>query len=316
MTNLQLYADVTDYYKPGPGLLAAINTALYLKRPLLLAGEPGTGKTECAAFVARQLHKLYGQTFAADKALRFNVKSVSQSGDLFYTYDAVAHFGDKTGKEKEAFISLNALGTALLATHPKDVRWAKLNNYESTVLPRNPPSGSVVLIDEIDKAPRDFPNDLLAELEKPPFQFSIKELPDADVVQDSTFPVVVIITSNNEKALPDAFLRRCIFYYINFPKKDELLSIVKSHLSIENEHLEKAVDRFLDIRRTGNMAKRPATSELIDWIACLQHKSLISNSLADWKRADPAYKAALLTTLGIIAKSKQDTETISQTIAG
>src|SRR5690349_21804861 len=133
---IQISQPADDYYKPSPELLAAINTALFLKRPLLLSGEPGTGKTECANFIARQLQKLYPDKFNSAKALRFNTKSVSQSTDLFYNYDAVAHFGDKTGQSKECFVSFNSLGVAILATHPPQLVWEKFCNYKSEVLDR------------------------------------------------------------------------------------------------------------------------------------------------------------------------------------
>jgi MoxR-like ATPase len=312
--DIQIADTAEDYYLPSPGLLAAINTALFLKRPLLLSGEPGTGKTECANFVARQLKRIHADRFNSSKALRFNTKSVSQSTDLFYSYDAVAHFGDKTGKSKEAFISFNSLGVAILATQRVKPEWENFTNYASDVLQRKPPFGSVVLIDEIDKAPRDFPNDLLAELEKPPFKFSIKELVDFEVSQDPDFPIVIIITSNNEKGLPDAFLRRCVFHYIKFPE-DDLLKIVTSNLKMENKHIGTAIQRFLELRRN-NIAKKPATSELIDWIACLQQKNLLNENLLSWKAADKEYKQKVLDTLGVLAKSKVDFETLSQTIAG
>jgi MoxR-like ATPase len=311
---IQLSQTVNDYYKPSPELLAAINTALFLKRPLLLSGEPGTGKTECANFIARQLKLLYPDKFMSTTALRFNTKSVSQSTDLFYSYDAVAHFGDKTDKSKESFISFNSLGVAILATHQPKPEWEKFSNYKTEVLNRKPSFGSVVLIDEIDKAPRDFPNDLLSELEKPPFKFGVKELVDFEVAQSPELPIFIIITSNNEKGLPDAFLRRCVFHYIKFPE-DDLLRIVKSNLGLENEYIGAAITRFLELRKN-NITKRPATSELIDWIACLQHRELLNEKLNGWKQADAEYKQKIIETLGILAKSKVDFETLSQTIAG
>jgi MoxR-like ATPase len=310
---IQLPRTVEDSYIPSPELLAAINTALFLKRPLLISGEPGTGKTECAAFLARQLHRLYPDKFALPTAMRFNTKSVSQSSDLFYQYDAVAHFGDKENKPKEAFVSLNALGTAILATHPQKQEWTSFNNYSTDVIRRQPPTGSVVLIDEIDKAPRDFPNDLLSELEKPPFKFSVRELVHANFVQNPEYPILVIITSNNEKGLPDAFLRRCVFHFIRFPE-ESLLSIVTANLKAENQYIETAIARFLELRKS-NISKKPATSELIDWIACLQHKDLLNEKLTQWKEAEPEYREQVKTTLGILAKSKPDYDTISQTLA-
>lgn len=302
-----------DRYKPSKELLAAINTALFLQRPLLLSGDPGTGKTECADFIARQLNAYYRNLFINTTALRFDTKSTSQSSDLFYSYDAVSHFGDKTGRPKESFISFNAVGKALLASNQPDSSFGQFNNYNSIQFNNNRPVGSVVLIDEIDKAPRDFPNDLLSELEKPPFKFSIKELPGFTVQQDLNYPVVIIVTSNSEKGLPDAFLRRCVFHHISFPDDTQLLDIVRSNLGTESIYFETAIQRFSEIREK-NIQKKPATSELIDWIARLQKKELLNDNLHDWRTATPEYKEAVIETLGIITKSKADFETISKEI--
>jgi len=312
---IQLLRSLADEYKPSAELLAAINTALFLKRPLLLSGDPGTGKTECANFVARQLHFLYPYTFLSPKALRFDTKSGSQSSDLFYSYDAVSHFGDKTNRPKESFISFNSFGIALLGTSNFDASLKRFMNYEKEVFNKPSCFGSVVLIDEIDKAPRDFPNDLLAELERPPFKFSIKELPDFTVEQDTRFPVFTIITSNNEKGLPDAFLRRCVFHHISFPNNKELLDIVKSNLKTQNEHFETVIERFTELRNK-NLVKKPATAELIDWIACLQQKRLLNSNMTNWKGADDEYKTKLVETLGIITKSQVDFDTVRKEILG
>jgi MoxR-like ATPase len=312
---LQILRSLNDVYKPSDELLAAVNTALFLKRPLLLSGDPGTGKTECADFVARQLNALYPYVFSSNKALRFDTKSGSQSTDLFYSYDAVSHFGDKSNTPKESFISFNAFGVALLGTNSFDSRMKRFVNYEKEVFVKNGPFGSVVLIDEIDKAPRDFPNDLLAELEKPPFKFNIKELPGFSVEQDTRYPVFTIITSNNEKGLPDAFLRRCVFHHISFPTTKELLEIVKANLQTEHPHFESAIEKFAELRQK-NLAKKPATSELIDWIACLQEKHLLNSNMENWKGADALYKTKLVETLGIITKSGADFETVRKEIIG
>jgi MoxR-like ATPase len=312
---IQLPTHNADVYMPSRELLAAINTALFLQRPLLLSGDPGTGKTECANFVARRLSFLYPFLFNSARVLRFDTKSGSQSSDLFYSYDAVSHFGDKTNKTKESFITFNSLGIALLGTHPASFEMNRFSNYESEVYNKKTPFGSVVLIDEIDKAPRDFPNDLLAELEHPPFKFSIKELPGFTVEQDTHYPVFIIITSNNEKGLPDAFLRRCVFHHISFPDPKELIEIVKSNLKTNNAHLESVIERFTELRQK-NLSKKPATSELIDWIACLQQKNLLNSNMANWKHADDEYKKKLIETLGIITKSKSDFETVSKAISG
>ena len=313
---MQIQQNSNDYYKPSDELLAAINTALFLRRPLLLSGDPGTGKTECADFIARQLRSSFPDKFNADKALRFNTKSISQSTDLFYSYDAVAHFGDKDCKPKESFISFNSLGIALLATKEANKEWNKFSNYEKEVVNKYSGYGSVVLIDEIDKAPRDFPNDLLAELEKPPFKFGIKEITGFEVVQNTDKPVVIIITSNSEKGLPDAFLRRCVFHHINFPDAETLKNIVKAKLNGENPHFESAIAMFLDIRSQKNINKQPATSELIDWIACLKERELLNSNLQNWKTADKNYRAKIAGTLGIIAKTRTDFETLKKEIEG
>lgn len=312
---IQITNTNADVYQPGRELFAAINTAMFLQRPLLLSGDPGTGKTECANFVARRLHFLYPFLFTSPRALRFDTKSGSQSSDLFYSYDAVSHFGDKTNKPKESFISFNSLGIALLGTNVPRPEYKGFSNYEKEVLNKNPAFGSLVLIDEIDKAPRDFPNDLLAELEKPPFKFSIRELPDFKVEQDTKFPVFIIITSNNEKGLPDAFLRRCVYHHINFPGTKELLDIVKLNLKTDSPYIESVIDRFTELRQK-NLVKKPATSELIEWIACLQYKNLLNSDMNDWKNADAEFKQKLIETLGIITKSKTDFETISKDISG
>lgn len=247
--------------------------------------------------------------FKYPKALRFNTKSASQFGDLFYYYDAVAHFGDRSGKKKEAFISFNTLGLALMATNEIKTEWEEFKNYRSDVLVNKPPFSSVVLIDEIDKAPRDFPNDLLAELEKPPFKFNIRELDDFEVSQNEGKEIFIVITTNNEKGLPDAFLRRCVFHHIDFPDKENLLTIVKANLKQDNKNFETAIDTFWELRNK-NLVKKPATSELIDWIACLQDNKLLNDKLSNWRNAESDYKKKIKESFCILAKSKNDFETL------
>lgn len=313
---LQINEIVEDFYKPSNELLAALNTALFLQRPLLLSGDPGTGKTEFGDFVARQLKHAYPGKFNTATAMRFNTKSVSQSTDLFYNYDAVAHFGDKENKHKESFISFSSLGVAILATQDVNKDYYGFRNYESDVVKGNAGFGSVVLIDEMDKAPRDFPNDLLAELEKPPFKFNVKELTGFEISQNTEKPVVIIITTNNEKGLPDAFLRRCVFHHINFPRPETLLNIVNTKLNSENPFFSDAINMFMEFRNKKNINKPPATSELIDWIRCLKEKNLLNKSLKDWKNETSEYRKKIEDTLGIIAKNNSDYETLRKDIGG
>ena len=303
-----------DSYIASKDLLAAINTALFLKRPLLISGEPGTGKTECADFVARQLRIAYPDKFKSETALRFNTKSVSQSTDLFYQYDAVGHFGDQGNGLKQSFISFNSLGKAVLRTHDSQEEWASFQNYQTEVANGNEGFGSVVLIDEIDKAPRDFPNDLLAELEKPPFKFNIKELNHLEFKQHDEMPIIVIITSNSEKGLPDAFLRRCVFHHISFPEPNLLLEIVKAKLHSNNPVFADAIHLFNRFRSLTNIGKPPATSELIDWISCLIEENLLDEELQELPTASAEYRKKLKDTLGVIAKNKADFEILNHEI--
>ena len=310
----QLTRPTNESYIPSDDLLSAINTALLLNKPLLLTGEPGTGKTECADFIARQLKRQFPESFHREEALRFNTKSVSVYNDLNYNYDAVEHFNHKGELPKESFISLRSMGMALMGSHPENPDWYTFKNYKKDVVSRGCGYGSVVLIDEIDKAPRDFPNDILAELEKPPFKFRIKELDELEIVQNPEKPVVVIISSNNEKGLPDAFLRRCVFHYIDFPSNEKLLDIVKSNLAADNPFYSDAINLFVEIRNLRELNKKPATSELIDWIACLVSKELMTSDLKDLKNASPEYLRKLEETLGVIAKSKYDSNSIKRKI--
>lgn len=244
-------------YLPDPGLLAAGNVALTLQIPLLLTGEPGCGKTEFASAVAGWM---------GHRPLACHVHSDSRSRDLLYRYDAERRFGDAQhgGPETRAragdarhYVELRGLGLALMS-----------------------PVQRVVLIDEIDKAPRDLPNDLLRELDE--FRFTIGELDEHMVGEvrwqgvplrrDMEPPAgaprpLVIITSNVERQLPDPFLRRCAFYHIRFPGTARLLDIVKSRFPGEDpSFLERAVQVFEAMRAVPHLNKKPATSELIHWV--------------------------------------------------
>jgi MoxR-like ATPase len=247
---------------------------------LLLTGEPGTGKTQFAFWVADQLAKSDG--FQADPFI-YNTKTSGTAMDLFYHYDAIAHFREtRTGAAQTAdnFIQLKAMGLAIAVAIGR-----KNLTLSPTILNRSDipdeGRGSVVLIDEIDKASRDFPNDLLNEIEN--YEFDITELNQkVRLTADSQRQnIIVILTSNFEKNLPDAFLRRCIYYHIDFPDRDRLFEIIVRRLDIsadDYKNIERRVDDFFRFQQFPNISKRPSTSECIDWIRVLQNDKLLGKS--------------------------------------
>lgn len=229
----------TDNYLTNEGLEAAVNCALTLQRPLLVKGEPGTGKTLLAEAIAEAL---------GNPLIRWHVKSTTRAQDGLYVYDTVqrlydSRFGDGDVKDIKQYIKLGPLGRSFEAT-------------ERVVL----------LIDEVDKADIEFPNDLLHELDR--MRFHVVETNEEVVAAHRP---VVIITSNNEKELPDAFLRRCVFHFIEFPDEELMQRIVRvHHPALEEKLLTHALDAFYKLRKVGRLRKRPSTSELIDWIAALK----------------------------------------------
>jgi MoxR-like ATPase len=282
-------------YEASPGLIHAVEVAYALKRPLLLSGEPGTGKSEFARWVAQALPADAGFDTSP---LVFNTKSTSTAQDLFYFYDAISHFRDTklesnnwklmvqhyasiTGqaihtsylnKSAADYIELRALGLAFeKATGKKLI--PQDNGSDGSTTPGTPPEkkGSVVLIDEIDKAPRDFPNDLLNEIER--YEFWIKELNIGISLNDEEKQhILIILTSNFEKNLPEAFLRRCVYFHIEFPKKPEMLKIVQKRLHFTDAQLAQItqrIDEFFRIKDNQSVQKKPSTSELLDYIRIL-----------------------------------------------
>jgi len=235
-------------YLPGPELVEAVNlTILLAKRPLLITGDPGSGKTRLARAVASELDLAYEE---------WPIKSTSRARDGLYTFDAIARLRDTQMLREHAPAVLKEIGDY--------VRLGPLGRAFAN------PGRTVVLIDEIDKADIDFPNDLLLELDEQ--RFVVDETGETIAAQESP---IVFVTSNDEKDLPDAFLRRCLFYYIEFPDQQQLINIVAAHFPRANAALvQAAVKRFRTLRRQmeadkGKAGKRVSTSELIDWFEVL-----------------------------------------------
>ena len=284
----------------------AYEVAVELGQPLLLTGEPGTGKTLLASRVAFDLSQKEGSQFDP-RVLEFNTKTTSTARDLFYTYDAISHFqtanirrqSNEAAPETADFIELQALGKAIAFSNPK----ASDQAFFSTKLPAKAQS-SVVLIDEIDKAPRDFTNDILMEIDK--FSFGIKEQNNHQLHKSAQQQIAVIMTSNSEKNLPDAFLRRCVFYHIPFPSDDILTKIVKSQLGEGTKYTDDALDAIIatfNEVRANAVRKKPATAELLSWIRILE--------LRDYLEADEkAKKKIMRQNLSVLVKTQEDWKVI------
>jgi MoxR-like ATPase len=264
----------TRNYITDPALEAAVNAAIALERPLLVKGEPGTGKTLLAEAIAEGLgHAL----------IHWPVKSTTRAQDGLYVYDTVqrlydSRFGEGEVRDIRHYIKHGPLGRALAS--------------EQRV---------VLLIDEVDKADLEFPNDLLHELDR--MRFVITETGDEIVAKQRP---VVIITSNNEKELPDAFLRRCVFHFIDFPEPELMKRIVRvHHPRVDDAVVDQAIAAFYDVRGVPRVRKRPSTSELIDWIAVLAKNGIGSDRI----RSE-------LPFTGVLIKKEQDQAALAEQRAG
>jgi MoxR-like ATPase len=293
--------DDPKFYIPHPDLSHAVNVALLLGMPLLLTGEPGTGKTLLAYVVANELQC---------PVHKFETKSTSAARDLFYTYDAITSFKMRDITDQRTFIRYQALGKAILDAFPRS-EIASLLPPEEADYAHSGPRRAVVLIDEIDKAPRDFPNDLLNEIERLYFripELSNRSTPGADPGSPGIGPryrPIVIITSNSEKGLPDPFLRRCVYYDIPFPGPEQMREIVAARIAglTTDKFLAEALDLFYLLRherRETSLKKEPSTSELLNWLQVLIHRG--AQSEFSLKQQKPV----LLQTLSTLVKGPED----------
>ncbi len=255
----------TKSYVATDDLKVAVNAAVTLRRPLLVKGEPGTGKTVLAEEIAKALNA---------PLITWNIKSTTKAHQGLYEYDAVARLRD------------GQLGDERVHDIRNYIKKGKLwEAFESPQLP-------VLLIDEIDKADIEFPNDLLQELDR--MSFDVYETQETVAAKDRP---IVVITSNNEKELPDAFLRRCFFHYIKFPDRDTMQSIIDVHFpGIQKILVSKALDIFYDVREVPGLKKKPSTSELLDWLKLLLAEDMPLDVLQnkDPTKAIPPLHGALL----------------------
>lgn len=260
----------TDNYVATDELQMAVNAAITLERPLLIKGEPGTGKTMLAEEMARGV---------GAELITWHIKSTTKAQQGLYEYDAVSRLRDsQLGSDK-----VHDIGNYIV----KGKLWEAFEADQRAVL----------LIDEIDKADIEFPNDLLQELDR--MSFYVYETQQQVVAKQRP---IVVITSNNEKELPDAFLRRCFFHYIDFPDHDTMKDIVDVHFpGIQQQLVQDALEIFFDVRRVPGLKKKPSTSELIDWL-----KLLMADDLAQKVIQDNDTSNALPPLYGALVKNEQD----------
>ena len=260
----------TKNYVASESLKLAVHAAMLLEKPLLIKGEPGTGKTMLAQELADSL---------GTELIQWHIKSTTKAQQGLYEYDAVSRLRDsQLGDEK-----VHDIGNYII----KGKMW---QSFDANVRP-------VLLIDEIDKADIEFPNDLLLELDK--MEFHVYETQERIVAKQRP---IVIITSNNEKELPDAFLRRCFFHYIDFPNKDEMQQIIEvHHPHIKQDLLTTALEAFFQLRELPHLKKKPSTSELLDWL-----KLLIAEDIEPEVLRDKSNKGGLVPLFGALLKNEQD----------
>lgn len=276
-------------YKPSQALTDAVNVALALGQPLLLTGEPGTGKTQLAFHLA--------WFFNLGRPLIVNIQTSATANDLFYKYDALSHF-QHTQNNKE-----------ILSPDEIETRFIRYQGLGAAI---RTDERRVVLLDELDKAPRDLPNDVLAAIED--LEFQVPEIGKSFRTTAENRPIIVL-TSNSEKNLPDPFLRRVVYYHIPFPDADALLSILHSKVEgFSKEQLKPIVAHFEKIRTDRNLKlkKQPATAELIYWAMLLKKLQFDPALLSSGKRAPAKERGLLQTSYSVLAKTREDLEAMRE----
>ena len=269
MSNQKMFSGSSGYVVT-PELMDAVNVSIALQKPLLIKGEPGTGKTMLAEAIAESMDM---------PLIVWSIKSTTKAQDGLYMYDTVqrlydSQFGEGDVSDISQYIRLGKLGEAF--TSEKQ---------------------AVLLIDEIDKADLEFPNDLLWELDK--MEFYINETKETITTKHRP---IVIITSNAEKELPDAFLRRCIFHYIAFPDEEKMREIIRVHYGdIDQKLVDNAIEAFYEIRKMNDLQKKPSTSELLDWIQALMVSGVSVDDLSD-----------RMPYVGVLLKKNEDIEVMQE----
>lgn len=258
----------SENYVASPDLMSAVNIAIALRKPLLIKGEPGTGKTVLAEAVSQALGK---------ELKIWNIKSTTKAQDGLYVYDVVqrlydSQFGGEGVDDIKKYVKLGKVGEAFTADQQ-----------------------CILLIDEIDKADLEFPNDLLWELDRMEFY-----IPETGETITAKHRPIVIITSNAEKELPDAFLRRCVFHYIDFPDRSLMEEIVLSHYpDLDKKLLDQVLEAFYRIRKLPDIKKKPSTSEVLDWILALQHGGFDTKDIV-----------AQVPHIGVLLKKNEDIDSL------